>query len=133
MIWECWLWGSPDLGSFYQAGDDFAFPVQISKDDHNHNDGELWWIERAYAHIATRSSCLKCGSALDRPMHASAASGSFGNGALGYVIETRCGGWRRHRLVAMVTIDAGELVLGRLLNRGSTPLLGHDAGHTSRT
>ena len=122
MIWECWPWDILGVGSFYYSEDDFAAPMRIVTDDLIHNHGELWWIERAYEHIATVSSCLKCGAELDRLVRAFAASDTSEGGVLGYVIETRCGGWRRHRLVAMVSIDSGDLILGRFLTRGSAPL-----------
>jgi hypothetical protein len=119
MIWECWPWDNFGQGGFHNSGDGFAAPLRIVREDLNHNDGELWWIQRAYQHIAAVSSCLKCGAELDRLVRASNASGPSEGGVPGYVIETRCGGWRRHRLVAMVSSDTGDLVLGRFLTRGS--------------
>jgi hypothetical protein len=131
MIWECWLWGNPDHGTFYNAGDEVAAPLRMVKEDPNHNHGELWWIERAYEHIAMISPCLRCGAELGRRLRAIGASGTS-EGEFGYVIETRCGGWRRHRLVAVVSIDSGDLVLGRFLTRGSAPLSIHDAIYSPR-
>lgn len=132
MTWECWLWSNPDWGTFHTARDEVAAPPRIVKDEVDHDDGELWWIERAYELIAIVSSCPKCGAQLDRRVRAVSATGTSAGGALGYVIGTRCGGWRRHRLVAMVSIDSGDLVLGRFLTRGSAPLSISDASYSPR-
>ena len=132
MTWECWPWGNSDWGTFYNAGDEVAAPLRTVKDDPDHYQGELWWLQRAYEHIAIVSSCQKCGAQLDRRVRAVSASGPSAGAALGYVIGTRCGGWRRHRLVAMVSIDSGDLVLGRFLTRGSAPLSIGDAISSAR-
>ena len=132
MTWESWLWGNSDWGTFHTAGDEVDAPSRAVKNEPDHNQGELWWLERAYEHIAIVSPCQKCGTQLNRRVRAVRASRTFAGGVVGYVMGTRCGGWRRHRLVAMVSIDSGDLVLGRFLTRGSAPLPIRDASSTLR-
>jgi hypothetical protein len=127
MTWDYLLWSNPDWDTFYAAADELAAPPRVLKNDADHDYGELWWIERAYERIAVDSSCPTCGAQLARRVRAVRASGTSASRALGYVLETRCGSWRRHRYVAMVWIDSGDLVLGRFLTRGSHQLSAGDA------
>jgi len=108
MIWECCLWSLSDGGSSCGASDEAAALRA-------RHESERWWIERAYEYIASVSLCAKCGADLDRKVRMT-SSPQISESTFGYV-TTRCGSWRRHRLVALVSIHSGHLIFGRFQTR----------------
>ena len=100
----------PDHGDVFVAMVERATPVPVVRHETNLNHGELWWLERAYEHIATGSICGEVWCGGEPQVHAIDSSNvpesTFG------CVSTRCEGWRRHRLIALVSIDSGDLILG---------------------
>lgn len=71
---------------------------------------DVWMVERAYEHIASRSYCYRCGAPLTRRRQIEETGPESRSWHL--TIATHCRGWRRHRHLATVTEEAGDLVLG---------------------
>jgi len=112
MIWECWLWSHSDEGIVSNAADGEAAAVRAVR-----HVVERWWIERAYEDIASVSVCARCGADLNHKVRITSSSPTS-ESTFGYVM-TRCVGWQRHRLVALVSIHSGHLIFGRFQIRGS--------------
>lgn len=81
-----------------------------SETAHTCTAAELFMIERAYEHIASRSYCYRCGAPLTRRRQTEEAAPESRSWRL--TVATHCRGWRRHRHVATVTEEADDLVLG---------------------
>jgi len=73
---------------------------------------ELWWLARAYESNTSKQACEKCSAPLNRRPRLSIGFDSHGDWPASFTVT--CSGWRRHRHIAHVLQDSGDLLLGRL-------------------
>jgi hypothetical protein len=78
-------------------------------------DLDLWLIRLLYAVPAGQPHCIKCGARVDRRLRL--ATQYSGRSPYWRVsVARRCGGWRRHRHVAVVTESSSGLQFAPLRN-----------------
>jgi hypothetical protein len=74
---------------------------------------DLWLIHVVYEVVAAESTCVRCGTPLDRRVRV--VPSVTDDSPLGAAsVVTRCRGWRRHRHTAVVGDGADGLLLGPL-------------------
>lgn len=107
--WAYWFALSPAPWVF---GDDEAVPVSstIVGPHPELTVVDLWLIELTYEVVAAESHCTRCGAPLGRGLRVTRSTAEHSQWTVS--IATRCGGWRRHRHVAIVGEASNDLALG---------------------
>jgi hypothetical protein len=90
-------------------------------------EADVWALEIFYAVIAGGSTCSACGAPLGRTLRVCTVPAALGPMGWDVTVETRCRGWRRHRFVAVVVRQRGDVLLDWFTRPGHGPLSGAGA------